>query len=114
LKDFPVASVMARSGQPALAQVAEKRWGVVPIIGADGFTIDLEYYLPAPGEAFFPDGPESREPERITIWDGQTIAWAEEKKDAGWRIVFITATLMDPAGMPVNAEKRGAPEKQDP
>lgn len=115
LKEIPAASVMARSGQPALLQVAAKRWGVVPVIGADDFTIDLEYYLPSPGEAFFPDGPGSREPGRVTIWDGQTIAWAEERKDGGWRVVFITAALVDPAGMPINgAEKRKAPEKKDP
>ncbi len=116
LKEIPASSVMARSGQPALLQVAAKRWGVVPVIGADDFTIDLEYYLPSPGEAFFPDGPGSREPEQVTIWDGQTIAWAEEKKDGGWRIVFITANLMDLAGMPIRdrADKDKAPEKQDP
>ena len=114
LKEIPAASVMSRSGQPALVQVAAKRWGVVPVIGSDDFTIDLEYYLPSPGEAFFPDGPGSREPGRVTIWDGQTIAWAEEKKNGGWRIVFITAALVDPAGLPIRAEKRKAPEKRDP
>lgn len=114
LKEIPTASVMARSGQHALVQEAAKRWGVVPVIGADGFTIDLEYYFPAPGEAFFPDGPGSRDPERVTIWDGQTVAWAEEKKDGSWRIVFLTAQLMDPDGMPVNsAEKRNAPVNED-
>lgn len=106
LKEIPAASVMARSGQHALAQVGGKRWGVVPVNGSDNFTIDLEFYLPSPGEAFFPDGPGSREPEKITIWDGQTIAWAEEKENESWRIVFITAVLMDPAGMPINPEKR--------
>lgn len=115
LKEVPAVSVMARSGQPALVQVAAKRWGIVPVIGADDLTIDLEFYLPSPGEAFFPEGPGSREPERVTIWEGQTIAWAEGKKDGSWRIVFITAALVDPAGMPINgAEKHKAPEKQDP
>jgi hypothetical protein len=112
LKEIPASSIMARSGQHALVQDAATRWGVVPVIGKDGFTIDLEYYLPSPGEAFFPDGPESKDPERVTIWDGQTVAWAEEKKDGSWRIVFITANLMDPAGMPINKEKKSAsPEK---
>lgn len=106
VKEIQLASVMARSGQPAIAQVADKRWGVVPVNGSDNFTIDLEYYLPSPGEAFFPDGPGSREPEKITIWDGQTIAWAEENENGSWRTVFITANLMDPAGMPINPEKR--------
>jgi len=112
LKEIPASSIMARSGEHALVQDAAKRWGIVPVIGADGYTIDLEYYLPSPGEAFFSDGPGSRDPERVTIWDGQTVAWAEEKKDRSWRIVFIKAVLMDPAGKPVNDEgKRNAPEK---
>jgi len=93
-------SIMARSGQLALVEVAEKRWGVDAVLGADEYTIELELFFPTHGEAYFSDNPYSKNKVKVTIWDGQTVAWAEEKKNGHYRIVFVTAQIMDPAGMP--------------
>jgi len=101
-------SVMTRSNQPALIQVGEKRWGVIPVIGSDGFTLDLELFSPSHGK---PLNHKERQPEslaRVTIWDGQTVAWSEKIDDENYRTVFLKAQLMDPAGMPIN-EQSGAP-----
>ena len=101
----PEASIMTRSGKPALARKDASRWGVIPVIGGDLYTIELDLYLPAPGEAFFPEGPGSRRPDSLTIWDGQTVAYSEEKEDGHYRIVFVTAQIVDPAGMPLARER---------
>lgn len=99
-------STMCRSGQPALVQVKEKRWGVIPVIGSDEFTIDLTLYLPSPGKAL-PNGHPSNQ---VTIWDGQTVAYAEDLNDGTRRISFITARLVDAAGKAIIPEKKKRPE----
>ena len=44
--------------------------------------------------------------------DRRTVTWAEERKDGSWRMVFISAILIDPAGRPVNdPEKEKTPGK---
>ena len=112
LKEIPASSVMVRSGQHALLQDGQKRWGVVPVLGADNATIDLEFYIPEPGEPFFLEGPGSRNPDQVTMEDRRTLTWAEERKDGSWRMVFISAILIDPAGRPVNeVEKEKASGK---
>ncbi|NRB75505.1 MAG: LysM peptidoglycan-binding domain-containing protein [Verrucomicrobiales bacterium] len=95
-------SVMTRSGQPGLIQIKEKRWGAIADIGSDGYTIDLELFFPRHGEPLFGQGEAPRSSGRVTIWDGQTVAWAEKLDDKATRAVFIRAQLMDPAGTPLN------------
>lgn len=109
----PPASLSAavRSAAPLLLQEGRKRWGIIPTIGIDEFTIDLELFLPEHGESFFPDGPGSRNPITVTIWDGQTVACSEEKEDGSYRVVFVTARMIDPAGRPIHGAQ--ADEKPD-
>lgn len=102
-------SVMTRSNQSAIIQVGEKRWGIIPVVGADGFTIDLELYLPRHGEALYEEGEKPKSSAGVTIWDGQIVAWSEKIDDDTSRIVFIKAQLMDPAGMPINKEPKKLP-----
>tara|TARA_R110000850_G_scaffold136245_3_gene257367 strand:- start:788 stop:1921 length:1134 start_codon:yes stop_codon:yes gene_type:complete len=102
-------SVMTRSGDPALIQVGEKRWGVIPVIGADEFTIDLDLFLPKHGKALFAEGEKHEPSSRVTIWDGQIVAWSDKNKDGSTRTVFIKAQLMDPAGRPIHDEEAATP-----
>ncbi|MEX2579212.1 MAG: LysM peptidoglycan-binding domain-containing protein [Verrucomicrobiales bacterium] len=105
-------SVMLRSGQSTILQVEEKRWAATAVLGADEYAIDIEAHLPIHGEPFYPDHPDLwRNTLNVTIWDGQSAAWAEEKKDGSFRIVFLKAHLMDPAGLPIHDPTgRNAPE----
>ncbi|MEM7699575.1 MAG: LysM peptidoglycan-binding domain-containing protein [Verrucomicrobiota bacterium] len=100
-------SVMTRSGQPALVQMANRRFGVVPVIGADEFTIDLEIFVPSPGEAMGGIWGEIEPSARVTVWDGQSVSITQTRAGDPVRLVFIKAQLMDPAGMPIErpAEK---------
>jgi len=109
-----MATAKVRSGEPELLHVEGKRWGVVPTIGEDEFTMGLELFLPEHGEAFFPSGPGTRDPIGLSIWDDQTVAWSEEKEDGSYRIVFITGRLVDPAGKPIHAtEGQEPPASED-
>ncbi|MEM6279905.1 MAG: LysM peptidoglycan-binding domain-containing protein [Verrucomicrobiota bacterium] len=95
-------SVMARSGQPVLSEVGDRRYGVIPVIGADSYTIDLEVFLPEHGEALLKKGEPLETPIQITIWDGQTVAIARKDREGQQRVIFVKAQLMDPAGVPIN------------
>lgn len=108
-KKFPsiiesLPSVMVRSGQPGLIQVGRQRYGVIAHLGADEFTIDLSVFLPEHGKALFQPGDALTTPYKVSIWDGQTVALSAAVKGKGTRTVFLTARLMDPAGMPINPE----------
>ncbi|MEM9281810.1 MAG: LysM peptidoglycan-binding domain-containing protein [Verrucomicrobiota bacterium] len=112
-------SVMTRSGMPALIQVKEKRWGVVPVVGADHSTIELELYLPSHGEPLYGKNEEPRPSASVVIWDSQSVAWSEKLDDEKTRTVFIKAQLLDPAGLPVHEERKrpeppAAPAPGDP
>lgn len=99
-------SVMARPGQPCLIEASGSRWGMVPVTGGDEFTIDLAAYIPPPGEALDYAPGEKKDPTvRVTIWDGQTIAYSEKLDDGRVRMSFITARLLDPAGMPLHPKE---------
>lgn len=82
-----------------------KRWGVVPTIGSDGYTLDLDLYFPKHGKALFEKDETPKPSARLTIWDGQTVAWSEKIGMGRNRVVFLTARLIDPSGKPINPEK---------
>lgn len=86
-------SLVCRSGQPALLEAGERRWGIIPVVGADRYTIDLSLFLPEHGEALPGGNPSAR----VTVWDGQTVAYAADRNDGKHRIVFITAQLGEPS-----------------
>lgn len=95
-------SVMVRSGQPALVQVNLFRVGAIAVLGADEFTIDLSVLLAETGEALFEPGDELTTPFKVTIWDGQTVVLSMSREEGPLRVVFATARILDPAGMPIN------------
>ncbi len=99
--DLP--SIMVRSGKAGMVQVDKNRYGVIAVVGADGFTIDLQLYIPKAGKALFEKNEEPDTPLKITIWDGQTISYVESNsEEESKRLIFVKATIMDPAGQPVN------------
>ncbi len=74
------------------------RLEVSPVIGPDGSTVELAIAAVNPTLAA-----KSKVTTGITIWNGQTVMMAGEPldKDKTMRVIFITATLVDPAGDPV-------------
>ena len=102
-------SVMCRSGQVCMSQTDDRRYGVSTVLGADENTVDLKVFLPAHGEALF-DRWDSNvaTPYAMTIGDGHTAVFAERRRKGGNRFVFVTAQIMDPAGMPI----RGKADKE--
>lgn len=94
----------ARSGVPATAEFANRRWGVIGTIGSDGFTIDLELYRLKRGETWLKDGKAADKPAAtLTIWDGQSFSYSEPIGEAKEkvRIVLVTAKMIDPSGKAV-------------
>ncbi len=106
-------SVMARSRQPVITQAEQRRYGVVPVLGADEFTLDLDLFLPEHGKALW-DGnsPVLKPTVSATVWDGITVVVAEKNPDGRNRLVFVTAQLMDPAGMPVRKKTEKTPPEE--
>ncbi|MEM6280041.1 MAG: LysM peptidoglycan-binding domain-containing protein [Verrucomicrobiota bacterium] len=102
----PVAipSLMVRSGQPAMIQVGEKRYGVIALFGADEFSVDVAAFLPEHGKALFRPGDELQTHLRVLMWDGQIAAFSMRRKEGPIRMVFLRAELMDPAGERINPE----------
>lgn len=104
-------SLMVRSGQSGLVQKNEKRYGVIAVLGADEFTIDLEVLLPPHGEGLRPVDREGGTPYQVTIWDGQFALLVEKGEEDANRIVFVRGQIVDPAGLPIH---RKAPETEIP
>ncbi len=120
---LPLPSVMVRSGQPALVEAPMKRYGVIPVLGEDETTIKLDLFLPEHGKALFATGETALCPTtRTSVEDGGTVVIAERNASGENRLVFVTAQLLDSAGMPIpksSAEPPQAaamelPEKTEP
>jgi len=94
----PLAKVT--SGKPVLVQEGGKRWGVVQSFGE--YSVDLELYFPAQGEKLFQAGDSPEPSARLTVWDGQTVSWAEKMKNGELRVVFTTLRIVDASGNPAN------------
>ncbi|MEC5128642.1 secretin and TonB N-terminal domain-containing protein [Verrucomicrobiales bacterium BCK34] len=109
IKLLNTPSVMCRSGQVCMSQTDDRRYGVNTVLGANENTVDLKVFLPAHGEALF-DRWDSKvaTPYALTIGDGHTAVFAERRGKGGNRFVFVTAQIMDPAGMPI----RGKADKE--
>lgn len=107
-------SILTRSGQPGLVEVNERRWGLRGTVGADEFTIDIDLYLPAPGEKWIEDGKIIEAPRAsVTVWDGQTIAYTEPAEDGKkTRVIFLTGRLIDPAGVPIHPVEVELPQEE--
>ena len=68
---------------------------VTATIGSDGYTIDL---FP---EVRVSDG--RIETFEITLWDGQTVLWAERLRDGSLSATLLTARLIETAAKPVHS-----------
>ncbi|MCB1093594.1 MAG: LysM peptidoglycan-binding domain-containing protein, partial [Verrucomicrobiae bacterium] len=93
------------------------RWGVLGTVGADGFTADIEIYLPEPDEKWLEGDRIVPSPRAsVTIWDGQTIVYSTPIDDKTCRVVFVTAKLIQPAPIKRVTDRQPAdltPEQQD-
>jgi len=66
------------------------------------YSVDLELYFPAQGEKLFQAGDSPEPSARLTVWDGQTVSWAEKMKNGELRVVFTTLRIVDASGNPAN------------
>lgn len=100
IKLHSLPALMARPGQPALSRTETQRYGIVATLGGDEHTVDLDLYLPEHGKALVGGGAKAMEPTiRTEVMDGGTVVVAEKNAKGESRLVFVTAQLMDPAGM---------------
>jgi len=101
LDSFP--SVMVLPGQPAFVQVEDFRLGAIPVLGEAESLIDLDLFIPERGKALYDPGTSTLRPSAsVTLADGNTVAIAEKNASGENRVLFVTAQLMDPAGMPIS------------
>lgn len=112
LQNLP--SVMCRSGQLAMVQKNDKRYGVQAVLGADEYTVDLRIFLPLHGEPLFGELDAVSTPHQVTIWDGQTVVIAERREKGDCRLVFVKAQIMDPAGLPIRGRIENKAKEQKP
>lgn len=91
-------SLMVYPGQSGLLRVVSSRAvAVIPTLGADDFTIDLEIDL-----SQFKGRPLFRKPPtEVTIRDGQTAAINAGKRFGLHKTIFVTAQLCDSDGNPI-------------
>lgn len=89
-----VPEVATESGRAILAQAGDSRWGAIPTVSNDGFTIDLSLFLPASGESL-DSGADEGPSCKVTLWSGQTAAWAEHRESGELRFVFVTVRVPD-------------------
>ncbi len=106
-------SVMVRSGQLAMVQSDDRRYGVQAVLGADEHNVDLKVFLPQHGQALFDETDVVTTPYALTIREGATLVIAERRENGAPRFVFVKAQIMDPAGMPFHRkdEKKAKEEK---
>jgi hypothetical protein len=65
---------------------------VEPVIGPDGYTIELTIRT---------QNPSSGISTAITIWDGQTVVWGSQPSEGVSRLLFITGSLIEKSGQKV-------------
>lgn len=98
-------SMTVKSGQVASMKAGDVGCEVTPVIGADGYALDLLFkYNGNPvknaGANDWLDVSTI-----VTIWDGQTVALGgriskDGEKPARHRLIFVTANLIEPSGEP--------------
>ena len=84
---------------------------VVPFVGADGQTIQLTligrledtYQVKDDGTLNLPFMADTSQITSAVVWDGKTIAVFKKSGDQRF-VVFVTPTLIDPAGNRIHAE----------
>ncbi|MDF1816084.1 MAG: hypothetical protein P1V20_28040 [Verrucomicrobiales bacterium] len=94
-------SVMIRNGEFGLCRRGDYALGVEPVIGADGYTLNLGIYLRSQANP-------SRKVQRavsassITIWSGQIVAFIEKISETSYITTFVKAEIQDPGSEPVS------------
>lgn len=109
-KKVVAPSGVSRSGQRAFIQVGDRAVVVDPVIGADNFTVDLD--LTSRQTAKSRRGGRQVEHRTTTIWDGQTFGLVEKTEGKKFIYTLVRAKIVDPAGMPINEQPKGIPEKE--
>jgi hypothetical protein len=101
LLSMPSANV--KSAQLASMKAGEVECEVTPVIGADGYSIDLliQYNENPVKNAGANESPDVST--IVTIWDGQTVALGgrlskDGEKPARHRLIFVTAKLIELSG----------------
>lgn len=91
-----------KSGESAHMKAGAVECEVSPVIGADGYSIDLNITA---SEKPITDGnsKERKVTTSVTVWDGQTVALGgrlskDGEKPARHRLIFVTAKLIEPSG----------------
>lgn len=110
-RSFP--SLMLRSGDPGIIQAEKSRIGMIPVLGANETSIDLDLFIPRNGEALFEPSQTLKATITTTLNDGETVVVAEKNPDGNHRLIFVYSQLMDPAGMPIHGTV-SEPVKDEP
>ena len=98
-------SMTVKSGQVASMKAGDVGCEVTPVMGADGYALDLliKYNGNSVKNAGANESPDVST--IVTIWDGQTVALGgriskDGEKPARHRLIFVTANLIEPSGEP--------------
>jgi len=107
-------SVMARSGQPVITLVEDRRYGIVPVLAPGETGIDLDLFLPEHGKALFQEGETTLKPTiRTRVEDQSHVVVAEKTANGEHRLIFVRAQLMDPAGQPFPKQPETTPQEPE-
>jgi hypothetical protein len=97
LEILSTPEVVVSSGQPALIEVGERRWGLTGQMGPDGYTIDVGCHFLKPGEPWGAEESGKRVAEaKVAIWEGQTICYATPLNEKQVRVTFVSAAAIKP------------------
>ncbi|MDF1811937.1 MAG: hypothetical protein P1V20_06975 [Verrucomicrobiales bacterium] len=109
--DTKLVSVITRSGQRAVIAGEEVGIGVDPVLGADERTIDMSLVLRLLGEnkGLLPDDWLS-----LTILDGEAVAISGKIDSKNHVLIFISPTIVDPAGQRINHPPKPEPTAAQP
>ncbi len=88
--------VTTTSGRQTRMIAGNSTVDLIPTVFADGYTVKMKVAVSAPETLTA----------QANIWDGQTILLGSQKSDGNNRLlVFITTTLVDPAGNRIHADE---------
>lgn len=94
------------SGQSALLHKQQKRVAVVPTVGADHYTLDLEIFLSGYESRLFKSKDHKVPDAKIAIWEGQTVAIRAGRQFGKDTTIFVTAHFVDAEGQAYYPQKK--------
>ncbi|MBT3381136.1 MAG: tetratricopeptide repeat protein [Lentisphaerae bacterium] len=84
---------------------------VTPTVAADGYSIDLELRY----DVSDPTLPELRTETKVIVWDGESVTFqlaGGEAEDSQNLYLIVSATLLNPAGLPIRAPASPAARRE--